>query len=138
MKKITAFINIEYCMYVLTPICSCHSHSHLPTIFFLVLVVPSRSQECKVASTDKSYSDHVLMWTYPTPSPTNRAHMRVEPYKSDSEQFCLSYNHIKYELIHFFSRFLITIFFICMYILCYKKKSYTIFFIFNSITFNKA
>ena len=36
MKKITAFINIEYCMYVLTPICSCHSHSHLPTIFFTV------------------------------------------------------------------------------------------------------
>ena len=27
----------------------------------------------------------------------------VEPYKSDSGQFCLSYNHIKYELRHFFS-----------------------------------
>ena len=26
----------------------------------------------------------------------------VEQYKSDSGQFCLSYNHIKYELKHFF------------------------------------
>ena len=25
----------------------------------------------------------------------------VKPYKSDSEQFCLSYNHMKYELKHF-------------------------------------
>ena len=26
----------------------------------------------------------------------------VEPYKSNSGQFCLSYNHIKFELKHFF------------------------------------
>ena len=43
-----------------------------------------------------------VLCTYPTPSPTNWALYGVEPYKSDSGQFCLSYNHIKYELKHFF------------------------------------
>ena len=40
------------------------------------------------------------------PRPTNWAPFGVptwvEPYKSDSGQFCLSYNHIKYELKFFF------------------------------------
>ena len=61
----------------------------------------SETAECKVARTDKSYSEPVLctflIWARQIGLST-----WVQPYKSDSGQFCLSYNRIKYELKHFF------------------------------------
>ena len=54
---------------------------HLRPCFFVMCLIDGSCannmsiiipHECKVASTDKSYSEHVL-WTYPTPSPTNQA-----------------------------------------------------------------
>ena len=61
----------------------------------------------------------------------------AEPYKSDSGQFCLSYNHIKCELKHLLSWFAITIILICMHSLRYKKFI-PLFSLFDSMTFNKA
>ena len=49
---------------------------------------------------------------------------------------CLSYNCIKYELKHFFIQFSITIIFICMYSLRYKKIYTTS--LYDSITSNIA
>ena len=58
--------------------------------------------QCEVAHTDKSYSEPVL-WTYIWLRARQIGLSTwVEPYKSGSGQFCLSYNRIKYELKHFF------------------------------------
>ena len=55
----------------------------------------------KVGSTNKSCSEHVL-WTYPTPSPTNWALYLSRVVQNQLRTILSLYNHIKYELKHFF------------------------------------
>ena len=70
--------------------------------------------ECEVARTDKFYSCTVYI-------------SDSEPDKSNSGQFCLSYDHKNYEHKQFFSWFSITVIFNCMYSLRYKKNIYHFF-----------
>ena len=67
-------------------------------------VVRTWLNECEVARTDKSYSELYCVHIWLRARQIGLSTW-VEPYKSDSWQFCLLYNHIKYELKHFFQLF---------------------------------
>ena len=107
-------------------------------VIFYGAMDTSGFHECEVARTDKSYSEHALC-TYLTPSPTNQALYLCRAVQIRLRTILSFIQSYKIQTLNiFFSQFLITIIFICMYSLRYKKKWIPLFSVYDSITFNIA